>query len=121
MSNIISVTDFRTNVSDIINRVRYQNETIFLTRGTTVVAKLSGVAPGYRYDQELKVAAANARNLGQALAIDIWRLIYVIASKLKSLTVILVEKTKTASISIGKFLKRWVLASLSVEREVSQI
>jgi hypothetical protein len=43
MSNIVSVTDFRNNVADVLNRVKYRNETIYLIRGKTLVAKISKV------------------------------------------------------------------------------
>lgn len=43
MSNIVSVTDFRNNIADVLNRVRYRNETIYLIRGKTLVAKVSKV------------------------------------------------------------------------------
>jgi antitoxin (DNA-binding transcriptional repressor) of toxin-antitoxin stability system len=43
MSNIVSVTDFRNNIADVLNRVKYRQETIYLIRGKTLVAKISKV------------------------------------------------------------------------------
>lgn len=121
MSNIISVTEFRTNVSDIVNRVRYQNEIIFLTRGNTVVAKLMGVAPAYPYHQELKAAAASAHNLIEALAIDAWRISLIVAVKVKTGVKVIFEKGKRAAVLSAAFFKRWLEAAMKVEKEISQI
>lgn len=40
MSNIVSITEFRNNIAEVVNRVRYRNETIYLVRGKTLVAKV---------------------------------------------------------------------------------
>lgn len=41
MTTMITVTEAARNFSDVINRVHYQGQTFLLTRGGTVVARLS--------------------------------------------------------------------------------
>lgn len=41
MTTIITVTEAARNFSDVINRVHYQGQTFLLTRGGTVVARIS--------------------------------------------------------------------------------
>ena len=38
--NIVSVTDFRNNISDYLNRLTYNNESFFIKKGKLVVAKI---------------------------------------------------------------------------------
>lgn len=44
MEQLLSVTEAARNFSEIINRVYYQRQTYLLTRGGTVVAKLTTTA-----------------------------------------------------------------------------
>src|SRR4030067_1117127 len=60
MSNIVSVTDFRNNIADVLNRVKYRNETIYLVRGKTLVAKVSKV------DDYLPITAKNRKGPTEA-------------------------------------------------------
>ncbi len=41
MLNTISVTDAARNFSDVVNRIYYQRQSYLLTRGGTVVARLT--------------------------------------------------------------------------------
>ena len=40
MNNIISISDFRNNISDYINRVTYKKESFLLKKGKSIVAKV---------------------------------------------------------------------------------
>ncbi|PJC30479.1 hypothetical protein CO051_05495 [Candidatus Roizmanbacteria bacterium CG_4_9_14_0_2_um_filter_39_13] len=40
MNNIISISDFRNNISDYINRVTYNKDSFLLKRGKSIVAKI---------------------------------------------------------------------------------
>jgi len=40
MSNIVNVSDFRNNISDYINRVRYNKDSFLLKKGKSIVARV---------------------------------------------------------------------------------
>lgn len=117
MSNIISVTDFRNHVSEIVNRVHYKNETIFLMRGATVVAKITGVAPSYPYARQIKAARVKANGFMQAVIGDFVKLlthmVKIIAAGVKFVS----QKTWGIILLIIEGIKRWVGICLAVEKE----
>lgn len=117
MSNIISVTDFRNHVSDIVNRVHYKNETIFLTRGSTVVAKIVGIEPSYPYAKQVKAARRVAGNFVQAIVYDTEKSLAWFAERMLAVTKFLAEKVRDAVLIAFEWLKRWVGICLTVEKE----
>ena len=40
MNNIVSISDFRNNISDYINRVVYNKDSFLLKKGKSIVAKV---------------------------------------------------------------------------------
>ena len=40
MNNIVNISDFRNNISDYINRVRYNKDSFLLKKGKSIVAKV---------------------------------------------------------------------------------
>ncbi|MEK7633777.1 MAG: hypothetical protein AAB437_02955 [Patescibacteria group bacterium] len=40
MNNIVNVSDFRNNISDYINRVRYNKDSFLLKKGKSIVARV---------------------------------------------------------------------------------
>lgn len=117
MSNMISVTDFRSNVADIVNRVRYKNETIFLTRGSTVVAKIVGVEPSYPYAKQVKAARRVAGNFVQAVVYDTEKSIAWLAERIFALIKFLTEKVRESVFILFEWFKRWLGICFIVEKE----
>ena len=64
---MIAVTDFRSQIADVVNRVRYQKETIFLTKGKSIVAKIVPTESSYPLEKELKEAKIMGLHLGKDL------------------------------------------------------
>jgi antitoxin (DNA-binding transcriptional repressor) of toxin-antitoxin stability system len=117
MSNIISVTDFRSHVSEIVNRVHYKNETIFLMRGATVVAKITGVEPSYPYARQIKAARVQTGNFVQAVVFDIGKLVTHAVEKVAEGVRFLVRKIWELTLLSIELFKRWVGICLMVEKE----
>lgn len=117
MSNIISVTDFRSHVSDVVNRVHYKNETIFLTRGSTVVAKITGVEPTYPYARQIKAARVKAGGFAQAAAGDVGKFITHMAGKVGAGVRYLFQKAWEGILLLVELFKRWVGICFLVEKE----
>ncbi len=40
MNNIVSISDFRNNISDYVNRVRYNKDSFLLKKGKSIVARV---------------------------------------------------------------------------------
>lgn len=40
MNNIVNISEFRNNISDYINRVRYKKDSFLLKKGKSIVAKV---------------------------------------------------------------------------------
>ncbi len=117
MSNIISVTDFRNHVSDIVNRVHYKNETIFLTRGSTVVAKIVGIEPSYPYAKQVKAAQRVAGNFVQAIVYDTEKSLAWLAGRIFIFMKFLGEKAREGILIAFEWLKRWLGICFMVEKE----
>lgn len=41
MTSIINVSDFRNNIADYINKIKYNNDTFLLKKGKSIVAKIT--------------------------------------------------------------------------------
>lgn len=55
MNNIVSISDFRNNISDYINRVVYNNDSILIKKGKKVVAKVAAYKKEDKTDFEAKI------------------------------------------------------------------
>jgi antitoxin (DNA-binding transcriptional repressor) of toxin-antitoxin stability system len=117
MSNIISVTDFRNHVSDIVNRVHYKNETIFLTRGSTVVAKIVGIEPSYPYAKQVKAARRVAGNFVQAIVYDTEKSLAWMVERTLVFLKFLGKKAREGVLIAFEWLKRWLGICFMVEKE----
>lgn len=118
MSNIISVTDFRNHVSDVVNRVHYKNETIFLMRGATVVAKISGVAPTYPYARQIKAARTRAQSFVGAITSDLVKIAGRVGQVVTIFVRNLAEKVGKLILAGVNLLKHWVAICFAVDREI---
>jgi len=118
MSNIISVTDFRNHVSEIVNRVHYKNETIFLMRGATVVAKITGVEPSYPYARQIKAARVKTQTFLQAVGYDVAQIVATVIKSIIAGLKFMAARGWVLTILALDLFKRWLKLCLALEQEI---